>query len=65
MGWFTIADAARACDRSEKTIRNLVSRHQLPRMLRWAVRRRKRYRIMWLSPETVRQLQLLTLDRPD
>lgn len=64
VGWYTITEAAKACDRSPKTIRNLVSKHQLPRKLRWKVIRRRRQRVVWLAPETVWQLQQLTLDAP-
>jgi len=63
-GWYTILEAAKACERSPKTIRNLVSKHQLPRKLRWKVVRRRRQRVMWLSPETVLALQELTIDAP-
>ena len=63
--YFTVPEAAAACQRSVKTIRNLVSKHQLPRKLRWRVYRRRRLRIMWLSPETVWQLQQLTIDAPE
>jgi hypothetical protein len=52
------------CQRSPKTIRNLISRHQLPRKILWKVRRRKRLRVMFLSPQTVRTLQELTLEAP-
>jgi hypothetical protein len=48
------------------TIRNLVSKHQLPRRLLWEVRNRLRKRVMMLSPETVAYLQRITLhgERP-
>lgn len=59
--WFDLADAARLCKRSEKTMRNLVSEHQLPRRLLWRVRNRKRLRVIFLSPATVAYLQRITL----
>jgi hypothetical protein len=62
--WFTVERAAELCQRSPKTIRNLISRHQLPRKILWKVRRRKRLRVMFLSPQTVRTLQELTLEAP-
>lgn len=58
--WFTIERAAELCERHPRTIRNLVSKHQLPRLLRWVVRRGKRRRVMRLSPETVWWLQQIT-----
>lgn len=65
VGWFTLQRAAAECDRSEKTIRNLISKHQLPRLLRWSMRNRRRVRVVWISPETLAQLQRLTLDKPE
>ncbi len=59
--WFTVAEAAEKCRRSPRTIMNLVSLHQLPRRKGWLVRRRLRRRQVLLSPDVVRQLQMLTL----
>jgi hypothetical protein len=59
--WFSVAEAAHLCRRSPKTIENLVSRYQLPRRLGWEVKRRKRRRVVLLSPATVVELQSLTL----
>lgn len=60
--WFTIKQAAVACFRTEKTIGNLVSRHQLPRRIGWIVKGRLRRRRVLLSPEVVRYLQRITLE---
>ena len=58
--WFTITQAAKACDRSPKTIANLISKYQLPRRIgrqaRWP-----RRRVVYLSPETVETLQRITM----
>lgn len=59
--WFDLDDAARQCKRSAKTMRNLISAHQLPRRLLWRVRHRKRFRVIYLSPATVAYLQRITL----
>ena len=61
--FYTIAETAELCRRSEGTVRNLVSRHQLPRKTAWVVRRRLRRRVMLLSPSVVTWLQKITLLR--
>src|SRR5262245_42309958 len=61
--FYSIAEVAALCHRSEKTVRNLISEQQLPRKLGWAVRRRHRQRVMLLRAETVAHLQSLTLFR--
>ncbi len=62
--WYTVAEAADFCKRAPRTIRNLLSKHQLPRKLLWQVRQRRRIRVVMLSPATVRALQQLTIERP-
>jgi hypothetical protein len=55
--WRTVLEAAQFLKRSPKTIRNLVSKHQLPRKI---IRQgRARRRVMVLSASTVAQLQRL------
>ena len=45
--------AAQLCDRSPKTLANLISKYQLPRRLGWRARNRKRRRAVLLNPPTV------------
>jgi len=61
--WYTVEQAAMKCHRNPRTIRNLVSKHQLPRRLLWRVYNRKRKRVIFLSPETLTLLRKLTLER--
>jgi hypothetical protein len=58
--WYTVLEAASEVKRSPKTVRNLVSVHQLPRRL---VRRpgRGKRKMLLLSSSTVKQLRELTL----
>jgi len=58
--WYTVREAADLCHRAEGTIRNLLSKHELPRRLVRGPGRNPR-RIALLSPTTVRALQRLTL----
>jgi len=58
--WYTVREAAILCHRAEGTIRNLLSKHGLPRRLVRGPGRNPR-RIALLSPVTVRTLQHLTL----
>ncbi len=57
---YTVDDAARLCIRSPKTIRNLISKHQLPRFRVRGPGRNPR-RIVVLTARTVRRLRVLTL----
>jgi len=58
--WYTVREAAMLCHRSDGTIRNLLSKHKLPRRLARGPGRKPR-RIALLSAATVRTLQSLTL----
>lgn len=58
--WYTVREAALLCHRAEGTIRNLLSKHKLPRRLARGPGRRPR-RIALLSASTIRTLQRLTL----
>ena len=58
--WYTVQEAAFLCHRAEGTIRNLLSKHALPRRLVRGPGRNPR-RIALLSSATVRALQRLTL----
>lgn len=62
--WRTIEEAAALCRRTVGTIKNLVSKHQLPARRAWEVRNRQRRRITLLAPGTVAKLQKLTLFAP-
>jgi len=61
--WFTIAEAARVCRRSENTILNIISRYQLRRRRAWTVRGRRRERRILLAPNVVRWIQEVCLFR--
>jgi len=63
--WFTVEQAAEKCHRKPGTIRNLISKHQLPRRLLWRVYKRKRKRATFVSYETILMLRKLTLERED
>lgn len=56
--WFTIEEAAHEIGRAVQTVRNLLTKHQLPRRI--VTRGRRRLRIVWLSSETVAKLRRLT-----
>src|SRR5882724_1002897 len=58
--WYTVREAASLCHRAEGTIRNLLSKYELPRRLVRGPGRNPR-RIALLSPSTIRTLQRLTL----
>ncbi len=58
--WYTVRETAILCHRAEGTIRNLLSRHELPRRLVRGPGRNPR-RIALLSASTVRMLQRLTI----
>ena len=60
--WFTLDEAAELCKRSPGTIRNLISKHQLPVQRLWLVVHRRRFRRVHLSLDTVCQLRALTLE---
>ena len=62
--WYTLEAAAQLCDRSPKTLANLISKYQLPRRLGWRARNRKRRRAVLLNPPTVAWLQRRTLLAP-
>ena len=59
--WYTVMEAAALCRRSDGTIRNLVSRYQLPRKSALMTYGRRRQRVMLLPPRTVKWLQAVTL----
>ena len=58
--WYTVREAALLCHRAEGTIRNLLSKHKLPRRLARGPGRKPR-RIALLSASTIQTLQRLTL----
>jgi len=58
--WYTVREAAFLCHRAEGTIRNLLSKHRLPRRLARGPGRKPR-RIALLSASTIQTLQRLTL----
>jgi len=58
--WYTVREAALLCHRAEGTIRNLLSKHKLPRRLARGPGRKPR-RIALLSAATIQALQRLTL----
>lgn len=62
--WYTLEDVARLCHRHPGTIRNLVSRHDLPRRLLWKTIRRQRRRVVMFAPPVARWLQEITLGAP-
>lgn len=59
--WRTIDQAAALCFRAPRTIQNLISKHQLPVRRGWFVHNRQRRRVILLAPQTVAQLQALTV----
>lgn len=59
--WYTLEQAARLCERTPRTILNLISVHQLPRQRLWIVRHRIRRRRLRLSPAVVAYLQQITI----
>ena len=63
--FYTIAQAASLCMRSEKTLRNLVSTYQVRTKTAWTVRRRLRRRVMTLDAASVAWLREITLFRND
>jgi hypothetical protein len=62
--WYTLDEAAALCKRHPSTLRNLISRYDLPRRLLWNVFRRQRRRQVMLAPPVVRWLQERTLGAP-
>ena len=63
--WYTVEQAAEKCHRAPATIRNLLSKHQLPRRMLWRVYKRKRKRVTFLNHDTIILLRKLTLERED
>lgn len=64
LDWLDLDQAALKCRRSVGTIKNLISKHQLPVKKGWIVKNRQRRRIVLLAPTTVKKLQDLTLFAP-
>lgn len=64
LDWLDLDETAAKCRRSVGTIKNLISKHQLPVKRGWIVRNRQRRRIVLLHPSTVAKLQGMTLFAP-
>src|SRR5262245_3968693 len=59
--WYSIRETAQECRRSVGTIRNLISRHQLPKRSAWLVRRGHRQKVVMLRAPVVEWLRAVTL----
>jgi hypothetical protein len=59
---YTVEECAVICKRSPRTIRNLLSRFQLPRKTAWVVRNRHRQRCISLKPSVVLWLRRITFE---
>jgi len=57
--WFTYEEASLVCQRSVKTIKNIVAAKHFPR--KWAKGRKRGTHFIMLSAETVSKIRKLTL----
>jgi hypothetical protein len=61
--WYSLEDVAKLSRRAPSTIRNIISKYGLRHRSGWQVYRRRRRRVMMLSPNVARWIQGVTLFR--